>query len=170
MLKRLFCFTVIGKVFSVQEMSTYPNLNNDPELLNIKTKYDEIKDTKDKTETNDHENFLKPLKIEKNYYKKKNKSFNKRKILIIITEILTGSTSAISSSTMGLINPGAGDNFSSRTALLLSMAILITNEYISKLKIRYTKLRDWINVITLLYEKTLKQSMLDKKISLKKAE
>ena len=38
------------------------------------------------------------------------------------------------------------------------------------MKIRYTKLRDWINVITLLYEKTLKESMIDKKIDQKEAE
>ena len=42
----------------------------------------------------------------------------------------------------------------SSTALLTSIAILITNEYIPKIKIRYTKLRDWIDVITFLYEKT----------------
>ena len=65
--------------------------------------------------------------------------------------------------TMILINPGAGNIISSSTALLTSIALLITNEYIPKLKIRYTKLRDWINVITLLYEKTLKESMIDKK-------
>ena len=53
---------------------------------------------------------------------------------------------------MGLINPGAGIIISSSTALLTSIAILITNDYISKLKIGYTKLRDWINVITLLNE------------------
>ena len=70
---------------------------------------------------------------------------------------------------MGLINPGAGIIFSSSTALLTSIAILITNEDISKLKIRYTKLRDWIIVITLLYEKILKQSMVDKKIDEKEA-
>ena len=71
---------------------------------------------------------------------------------------------------MVLINPGAGIIISSSTALLTSIAILITNDYISKLKIRYTKLRDWINVITILYEKTLKQSMVDKKIDQKEAE
>ena len=54
--------------------------------------------------------------------------------------------------------------------MLTSIAILITNEYISKLKIRYTKLRDWINVITLLYKKTLKSSMVDKKADQKEAE
>ena len=58
----------------------------------------------------------------------------------------------------------------SSTALIISIAILITNEYISKLKIRYTKLRDWINVITLFYEKTLKESMIDKKINQKESE
>ena len=90
--------------------------------------------------------------------------------MLIITEILIGSGSAISTSTLGLINPGAGINISSSTALLTSIAILITNEYIPKLKRRYTKLRDWINVITLLYEKTLKQSMVDKKNDEKEAQ
>ena len=40
-------------------MSTYPNLNNDPEKLKIRTKDDEIKDLKNKTDKHDHENFLK---------------------------------------------------------------------------------------------------------------
>ena len=83
---------------------------------------------------------------------------------------MIGGASTVSTSTMGLINPGAGKIISSSTALLTSIAILITNEYISKLKMRYTKLSDWIIVITLLYEKTLKQSMLDKKIDQKEAE
>ena len=37
------------------------------------------------------------------------------------------------------------------------------NEYISNLKIVYTKLRDWRIVITPLYQKTLTQSMADEK-------
>ena len=69
---------------------------------------------------------------------------------------------------MGLINPGAGIIISSTTALLISVSILITNEYISKLKIRYTKLREWINVITLLFEKTLKEFTIVKKLIKKK--
>ena len=71
---------------------------------------------------------------------------------------------------MALINPGVAIVISSSTAMLTSIAILITSEYISKLKIRYTKLRDWINVITVLYEKTLKESMTDKKIDQKEAD
>ena len=70
---------------------------------------------------------------------------------------------------MGLINPGAGIIISSSTALLTSIAILITNEYISKLKRRYTKLRESINFITILYEKTLNQSIIDEKIAEKEA-
>ena len=95
---------------------------------------------------------------------------NKRKVLLNITEILYRSGSNISSSTLRLIYPGAGIIISSSTALLTSIAILIKNEYISKLKIPYTKLRDWSNVITMLYEKTLKQSMIDKQIDETKTE
>ena len=94
---------------------------------------------------------------------------NKKKVLLIITKILVGSASTNGSSTMGLIHPGAGIIISNSTALLTSIAILITNGYISKLKIRYKKLRDWINVNTLLYEKTLKQSKLAKRIDEKEA-
>ena len=150
-------------------MTTYRNLSNESELLKIKTQADEIKNLKYQTEKHDHETILKSIKIDNEYYKKEYKSLNKKKVLLNITEILVGTSSAVGSSTLGLINPGAGIIISSSTALLTSIAILIINEYISKLKIRYTKLRDWINVITLLYEKTLKQSMIDKKIDEREA-
>ena len=122
--------------------------------MKIKTRDDKNKNLKYQTEKHDHENILKSLKNDSEVLKKKYESLNKKKILLIITEILVGSASTVGTSTMGLINPGAGIIISSSTALLTSIAILITNAYISKLKIRYTKLRDWINVITLLYEKT----------------
>ena len=75
-----------------------------------------------------------------------------------------GSGSTICTSTRSIINPSIGVVLTSSTAWLTSIAILITSEYISKLKIRYSKLRDWINFTTNLNEKTLKQSMVDKKI------
>ena len=81
---------------------------------------------------------------------------------------MIGSESAIGSWTMGLVNPGAGIITLSSTALLTSIAILITNENISKFK-KYTKLRDWINVITLQNENMLECSMVDKKIDGKEA-
>ena len=151
-------------------MSINLDLKNEPELLKIRTQSDEIKNLKNTQEKHDHENILKSLKVDNEYYKKKYKNLNKKKVLLIITEILIGLVSTIGTSTMGLINPGVGIIISSSTALLTSIAILITNEYISKLKIRYTKLRDWINVITLLYEKTLKQFMIDEKIDEKETQ
>ena len=139
-------------------------------MLKIKTRDDEIKNLKYQTEKHDYENILKSLKVDNEYYKKKYKSLNKKKVLLIITEILVGSVSAITSSTFSFINPSIGIPIASCSALLTSLAILITNEYISKLKLRYTKLRDWINFITILYEKTLNQSMIDKKINEKEAQ
>ena len=124
-------------------------------MLKIKTRDDEIKNLKYQTEKNDHEIVLKSPKIDNGNYKKKNKSLEKKKILLVITEILSGSAFAVGSSTKDLINPGAGIIISSSTGMLTSIAILSTNEYISKFKIRYTKLRDWIIVITLLYEKKI---------------
>ena len=150
-------------------MSTNPDLKNEPELLKIKTKDDQLKELQYRTEKHDHENILKSLKVDNEYYKKY-KSLNKKKVLLIISEILVGSGSAISTSTMSLINPSIGIVLTSSTALLTSLAILITNEYISQLKLRYTKLRDWINFITILYEKILNQSMIDKKIDEKEAQ
>ena len=144
-------------------MSIYPNITNEPEFLKIKTRDDEIKKLNYQTEKHDYENILKNLKADNENYEKKQKSLNKKKILLIVTEILVGGGSAIGTSTMGLKNPSVGIIASSSTAFLTSIAILITNEYISKLKIRYTKLGDWLHVITLLYEKTLKQSMVDEK-------
>ena len=150
-------------------MSNYPDLKNEPELLKIKTRDDEIKNLKYQTEKHDHINILKSLKVDNNYYKKKYKFLNKEKVLLIITEILVGSGLAISTSTMSIKNPSIGIVLTSSTALLTSLAILITNEYISKLKLRCTNLRDWINFITILYEKTLNQSMIGKKIDEKEA-
>ena len=89
-------------------MTTYPDLKNEPELLKIKTKDDQLKELQYKTEKHGHENILKSLKNDNEYYKKKYKSLNKKKILLIITEILVGSGSAIGSSAMSLVNPGAG--------------------------------------------------------------
>ena len=109
------------------------------------------------------------LKSDNESYKKKYKYLNKKKLRLIISETLIGSGSAISTSTMSLINPSIGIVLTSSTALLTSLPILITHEYISKLELRYTKLRGWLKFITLLYEKTLYQSMVDKKDDEKEA-
>ena len=68
-------------------MSGYPDIKNEPELLKIKTRDDEIKNLKYQTEKHDLENILKSLKIDNEYYKKKYKSLNKKKVKLIISEI-----------------------------------------------------------------------------------
>ena len=98
-------------------MTTYPNINNESELLKIKTRDDEVRDLKYKREKHVFENILKSPKNDNESYKKKYNSLNKKKILLIITEILIRSGSAISTSTLRLINPGAGIIISSSTAL-----------------------------------------------------
>ena len=45
-------------------MSTYLNLNSDPELLKIKTRDDEIENLKYQTEKHGHENILKSFKTD----------------------------------------------------------------------------------------------------------
>ena len=121
---------------------TYPNLINEAEILKIKIKDDQLRELQYKTEKHDHEKIIKSLKKDEELIKKKHKWKNKKKTLLIVTEILVGSGSAIGTSTMSLVNPSIGVVLTSSTGLSTSIAILITNEYKSKLKIRYTKMRD----------------------------
>ena len=150
---------------------TYPNINNEPELLKLKTRDDEIKVLKYQTEKHDHENILKSPKIDNEYYKKKYKSSNKKKVFVIISEILIGGVGlgVGSGLTISGLAP-VGITCAGSISILSSISALIANEKFSKLKFRFTELRDWIHVITLLYEKTLKQSMIDKKIVQKESQ
>ena len=66
--------------------------------------------------------------------------------------------------------PSVGIVIQSGTAPIFSVVCLITNEYIPKLKLNYTKLGDWMKMITLLYEKFLEQSMVDKQRDNKEAD
>ena len=72
-------------------------------------------------------------------------------------------------SALSFVNPSVGFIISSSNVLLTSIAILITIEYISELKIRHTELRDLINGITHLSQKILIQSMIDRIIDDKEA-
>ena len=130
---------------------TYPKKNGDPDKLKVKTRDDQSKVLQFETELHDPENFFKSLKKDNDCYKKKYKSLNKKKVKLNITEILEGSASTITSATLSTINPSIGVVISTRTALLTSVAIFVTNEYNSKLKIRYTQLGNWIIVFTLLF-------------------
>ena len=151
-------------------MSTYPNIYSEPELLKKGTRDDENSNLIYQTEKHIHENILKIVITDNEFYKKKYKKLNKKKIFMIVSEILIGVSWLTVGSGLtisGLARVGitcAGVSF------LFSISTLITNEYFSRLKIRYTKLSDWIIVTTLPYEKTLKDSVIDKKIDEKEAE
>ena len=143
-----------------------------PSLLKVKTKGDEIEDLKYKTEKHDYENILKSLEIDNDYYKKKYKSVNKKKIYISILEILAGASGVVVGSTLTATGVGTqiGVPIAGVSSFVISVAVLFTNEYFSILKSRYQKLRDHIKMIKLLYEKTLKKSLVDKKIDEKESE
>ena len=96
---------------------------------------------------------------------------NKRNVFMIVSEKLNGSVGL--GVGRGLTESGLAHvaiTCAGSIPFLSSISTLITNENFSRLKIRYTKLKDWINVFTLSYEKTLRESMMDKKIDIKKAE
>ena len=72
-------------------------------------------------------------------------------------------SSTIVSSKLSIVNPSIGIPKASSSASITLIAFLVTNEYISHFKLRYTKLRNWMKVITLIYEKSMIQSMVDEK-------
>ena len=51
-------------------MTNYPDLKNEPELLKLKTRDDEIKSLKYQTEKHDQEKVLKSLRADNEKYKK----------------------------------------------------------------------------------------------------
>ena len=118
-------------------MSTYANINNEPELLKIRKRDDENKNLKNQTEKHDHENILKSLKIDNEYYKKKFKSLNKKKIFMIVSEILIGGVGLGIGSGKAISGTApAGIMCAGSSSFLSSISILIVNEHFSKLKIR----------------------------------
>ena len=66
-----------------------------PSLLKVKPKDDEVKDLKYKAEKHEFENILKSLEIDNDYYEKKYKSINKKKIYTSKLEILAGASRAV---------------------------------------------------------------------------
>ena len=64
-------------------MTTYPRLKNEyPTFLKITAKDGQLEELQYRTEKHDHENILKSLKIDNDFFKKKYKSLNKTSIII----------------------------------------------------------------------------------------
>ena len=94
--------------------------------------------------------FDEKLKIDKDYYNKKFTKINKKKSYIRILEIPTGVSGLAVGTFLSITQVGASEGvpIAGCISFLSSLEPLITNEYFSKLKLRYTKLSDWINMIT----------------------
>ena len=73
------------------------------------------------------------------------------------SEIIGELSSNTISSTLSTVSRSFGIRIASSSALTTSIAVLVSNGTLSKIKIRYAKLGGWINLISLPYEKTLKQ-------------
>ena len=121
---------------------SYPELKQEAHLLKITPKDVEIKELKYKTEVHDYKNILKSLKIDNEYYKKKFKNLNEKKVYAAVLEILMGASGLAVGTSLSVTGVGAtiGVLIAGASASLTSVAVLITNEYIAKLKMRYTKL------------------------------
>ena len=88
---------------------------------------------------------------------------------MIISQVLIGSVGLRVGSGMPISGLApAGIMCASNISILYSISTLIMNEFLPKLKIGYTMLRDMINVLTLLIEKIFKQRLIGTKIHFKK--
>ena len=116
-----------------------------------------------------HEGISASPKIDNACHRRKYKN-EQKKVFLEFSENLFASSCTIVSSNLSVFNPTFVNPIASKSALITSTATWITNEYIFKLKIRYTTLGDWINVSSLLYRRTSKQPMIDKKSDAKGAQ
>ena len=98
----------------------YPNSKNeDPTLLKLTTRDDEIKGVKYITEKHDHETIFESLKNDNNYFEKEYKCFEKKKVSLAIIETFMGSASTLTSSTLSFVNQNEYIIVSYSTALFI---------------------------------------------------
>ena len=108
--------------------------------------------------------FLKKLIEDEEKYKKKYKKLNTKKTISIITNKVIGILGIGSGIILSLTGVGAvvGVTLIGASLLLVSCAVTVINEYISRMKQRYLRLRMFVNEIKIQYEKLLKKSLIDK--------
>ena len=152
-------------------MSNYPNLNNELELLKIRTNDYELKNIKEKMNGIEHQKKfdflynqfainLDELKKDKIRYKKKASKNQKHQIFNKIVGTLSGVstlTGAISTSTV--LASIAGIAMSSASFILTIASIM--NAYLNSVKNRNVKIKDYVNITILLYAKTMKKALQD---------
>ena len=114
-------------------------------------------------------NFI--LKIIQNYSKlimtsqTKQKDVLNKKTYVTISETGVGVTGVTTVTSLSLTGDrtSIGVLFAVCTSFLTGVTTMITYGYFSKTKLRYTKTEASINMISILYEKTITKSMMDKK-------
>ena len=157
-------------------MTTYPDLKNEPELIEIKTKDYEIKKLNDQMDEinrqkvfdkqyNQFAVILDELKKEKDRYKKKANKNQKQQIFNKIVGILSGiSTLTGSVLTSTVLASIAGIPIAS-ASFILTISCILLNAYLDNIKMRNRKIQDFINLTILLYEKTMKKALTDNVIN-----
>ena len=108
---------------------------------------------------------MKFLKISKDYCKKVQKPKQKQSLPDCNRTLLRGIDLR---DACVLINSRLGSNvgikLAAATSFIANIAVLITSEFCSIVKMRYTKLPIWIKLTTMVYEKLLNKSMIDNRI------
>ena len=147
--------------------NTYKDLNKDIEadLISVRSK-SEIQELKYNYLKLNYEGVVKKLIDDEEKFKKKYKALNTKKGISIVAGIISGILGVSSGITLTATGVGAiaGVPIIASSGLLISIAVTIINEYISKLKERYLRLRTFTNKIRVDYEKVLKKSLADKVI------
>ena len=147
--------------------NTYKDLNKDIEadLISVRKKDNDIRDLQYNYLKINYEGVIKKL-IDEEKFKKKNKALNTKKGVSIIAGIISGILGVSSGITLTATGVGAiaGVPVIATSGLLISITVTVINEYISKLKERYIRLRTFVDKIRVDYEKVLKKSMADKVI------
>ena len=147
--------------------NTYRDLNKDIEadLISVRSK-SEIQELKYNDLKLNYEGVVKKLIDDEEKFKKKYKALNTKKGISIVAGIISGILGVSSGITLTATGVGAiaGVPIIASSGLLISIAVTIINEYISKLKERYLRLRTFTNKIRVDYEKVLKKSLADKVI------
>ena len=148
--------------------NTYKDLNKDIEadLISVRKKDNDIRDLQYNYLKINYEGVIKKLSDDEEKFKKKYKALNTKKGVSIIAGIISGILGVSSGITLTATGVGAiaGVPVIATSGLLISIAVTAINEYISKLKERYIRLRTFVNKIRVDYEKVLKKSMADKVI------
>ena len=109
-------------------------------------------------------NILNELKKEKLKYEKKSGRIDKGLIFTKIVSIISGVTTLAGGVTLTatVLASIAGVPLSV-ASFILSLSSLITSFYLEKYKLKCVKIKNYINITILLYEKTMKNALKDNK-------